>query len=288
MLPWRAPIFESGGGWPGPPRAGGARGGGAGRGMARGGPSAPEEFARALDAYLKAERVRVRELWAAAGGGPRGAGALGPAALGSLVREVLPQAAPAASGLLQALADSDGDGQVTLEEFGALVHRAGELARGGASAELLRRVAAAFEKDLLWARQAFNDSDQVEDGFLEIYELPGLLRDVMPSLSAEDAQCVVLHAYEQSAKEDKRLTLAELKQVLGVGLKQVQGGGRPAPPKALRRARVGRQRLPGRGPRRPRRPSARGGCGGRSSQVRSTSWTPVRGRSSSPPRAAGA
>ena len=108
------------------------------------------------------------------------------------------------------------------------MHRAGELARGGASAELLRRVAAAFEKDLLWARQAFNDSDQDEDGFLEIYELPGLLRDVMPGLSAEDAQCVVLHAYEKSAKEDKRLTLTELKQVLGVGLKQVQGGG-PSP-----------------------------------------------------------
>ena len=240
MLPWRAPIFESGGGggWPGPPRARGPRGGGAGRGMARGGLSAPEEFARALDAYLKAERVRVRELWAAAGGGPRGAGALGPAALGSLVREVLPQAAPAAAGLLQALADSDGDGQVTLEEFGALVHRAGELARGGASAELLRRVAAAFEKDLLWARQAFNDSDQDEDGFLEIYELPGLLRDVMPGLSAEDAQCVVLHAYEKSAKEDKRLTLTELKQVLGVGLKQVQGGG-PSRPTHGAQARQG-------------------------------------------------
>ena len=190
--------------------------------MARGGLSAPEEFARALDGYLKAERVRVRELWAAAGGGPRGAGALGPAALGSLVREVLPQATAAAAGLLQALADSDGDGQVTLEEFGALVHRAGELARGGASAELLQRVASAFEKDLLWARQAFNDRDQDEDGFLEIHELPGLLRDVMPGLSSEDVQCIVLHAYEQSAKEDKRLTLTELKKVVGVN-----AGGTP-------------------------------------------------------------
>ena len=181
-----------------------------------GGAAAPEEFVRALDGYLRVERVRIRELWAAAGGGAGGEGALGAAELGALVHEVLPQAHPAAAGLLQALADGDGDGQVSLDEFAALVRRTGELTRGGTPVGLLQQVAAAFEKDLLWARQAFNDNDQDEDGFLEIHELPGLLRDVIPALPAEDSQRVLLHVYGESPNDDKRVTLSELKQVLGV------------------------------------------------------------------------
>ncbi|KAK9823944.1 hypothetical protein WJX72_006570 [[Myrmecia] bisecta] len=177
------------------------------------------EMFDALDARLKAERVRFREVFESFC--QPGSSGLDPRGLARFVRELLPSATEPQAQMLAIALDGSGDGSVTLEEMLAAAKECRETAAHGAHEsadmqQLLKMMAEFVREEQAEARRVFQRFDANGSGSLEAGELRRMLRALMPSLTSSQLRRLVMHLAAQAPLGDARLTFSDLLKQLGV------------------------------------------------------------------------
>ncbi|KAG2493237.1 hypothetical protein HYH03_008653 [Edaphochlamys debaryana] len=200
------------------PGRGGAVLGGAGRGQ----PNAAERLFNALDAALKEQKVRLRDVFDRYDANRNGR--LDARELVRLVRDLLPDATDADLRYLLAMLDYDGDSAVSYEELTAAIKEcwaAGRVHAGGSDDQaarllegLLERVGQFLRSQGDNSRAAFARFDTNGNGRLEPRELARFLRACMPELSSADIRHLITHLHSIDANGDGALSYPELMQAL--------------------------------------------------------------------------
>ncbi|GIL82053.1 hypothetical protein Vretifemale_10957 [Volvox reticuliferus] len=170
-------------------------------------PVRPDAFSffKRLDAFLKDNRVRLRQLFDASD--TDRSGALDSREMGRLVKRVMPEATSPQMSYLLAMLDVHGMDQVTYEQFvqvcrdsmateaaaAAAVSEQGQgLELPAEVAEALHRLSEALLHDRSAAVSLFRQADRDGSGRLEPREVATLLRRLVPNLRPEELRVAVV------------------------------------------------------------------------------------------------
>ncbi|GIL68702.1 hypothetical protein Vafri_21956 [Volvox africanus] len=170
-------------------------------------PVRPDAFSffKRLDAFLKENRVRLRQLFDAAD--TDRSGALDSREMGRLVKRVMPEATSPQMSYLLAMLDVHGMDQVTYEQFvqicrDAMATEAAAAAAGSEQgqglelpaevAEALHRLSEALLHDRSAAVSLFRQADRDGSGRLEPREVATLVRRLVPNLRPEELRVAVV------------------------------------------------------------------------------------------------
>mmetsp|Transcript_33299 Transcript_33299/g.94346 ORF Transcript_33299/g.94346 Transcript_33299/m.94346 type:complete len:1641 (+) Transcript_33299:88-5010(+) len=180
-----------------------------------------EDFYTQLDAYLKGERKKLKEVFNMFDADQ--SGALERSEMNTLVKQLVPSATATDMRYVVAMLDADSDGAVTWDELmdsiTDVVH-AGQALKDAQSLEgmqVLERL-----RDLISTRgqeveDLFRHADRDNSGSLDFVEVGQLLRKLMPSLSSQEMRFLVAAMYKWDVNGSGTISLPELKQALQIG-----------------------------------------------------------------------
>ncbi|KAG2427358.1 hypothetical protein HXX76_012552 [Chlamydomonas incerta] len=186
--------------------------------------SATVTFFRNLDNYLKAEQVKIGQLFAEHDRGRKGY--LDRVELAQLVRRVMPEATDAQIGFLACVLDENNDKVVTQQELLGAARKVVELLQrqsrgaaggaagiGGASPEaaaVLDRFTRYLRENLDRARQLFERLDSQRHGFLDYDGVADFFRALSPRISANDLRYLLAQVHVYDVDGVGQVTFAEL------------------------------------------------------------------------------
>eukprot|EP00873_Tetraselmis_striata_P020073 jgi/Tetstr1/440337/TSEL_028673.t1 len=179
------------------------------------------DFYNQLDAYLKGERKKLKEVFAQFDSD--NSGGLDRRELEALAKQLAPGVSKMDVKYLVAMLDADGDGQVTYQELMdsvvEIVH-AGTAAKDDHSPEALQVMQRI--RDVLVSRgreveDLFHDADVNGDGVLDFTELGRLFRKLIPSLTSQELRFLIAKVFQWDVDGSGSISLTELKNALQVG-----------------------------------------------------------------------
>lgn len=182
-------------------------------------PPQADDLFKALDSYLKRERVHLKEAFDSFDAND--SGVLSASELGRFLQAVMGGAKPSQQKYFQAMLDINGDGKVTypemVESLKQCILIGQKASAAGASAELsdlVKKVKDYISSKNTTVAVVFAHFDKDRDGKLDQNELLAMFTKLVPRLTTQDKRFLLAHVTKLDMDGDGKISLAELRQAL--------------------------------------------------------------------------